>query len=144
MVDDRAPRCHVVVAGDSYRARQGTEFSTGISAQSVGAAGICLHLSVIPPGARAKAHLHAGHETAIYVIEGAVDTWYGESLEECVTARTGEFIYIPAGMPHLPVNRSQTQPLTVVLARTDPNEQESVVLLPELDERLGPSGSLPS
>jgi uncharacterized RmlC-like cupin family protein len=70
------------------------------------------------------------------VLEGKVDTWFGEELDRCITAGPGDFIYIPAGMPHLPVNRSSTQPLIVVLARTDPNDQESVVLLPELDGRL--------
>ncbi len=39
----------------------------------------------------------------------------------------------PADTPHLAYNRSQTEPATAVVARTDPNEQESVVLLPELD-----------
>jgi uncharacterized RmlC-like cupin family protein len=33
------------------------------------------------------------------------------------------------GMPHLPYNPSADEPCTAVLARTDPNEQESVVLL---------------
>ena len=46
----------------------------------------------------------------------------------------GDFIYIPAGVPHLPYNASETEPATAVLARTDPNEQESVVLRPDLDE----------
>jgi uncharacterized RmlC-like cupin family protein len=36
-------------------------------------------------------------------------------------------------VPHLPYNRSQTNPVTAIVARTDPNEQESVVMLPELD-----------
>ncbi|MNG40163.1 Cupin domain protein [compost metagenome] len=45
----------------------------------------------------------------------------------------GDFLYIPAGMPHLPYNPSDTEPCSCVLARTDPNEQESVHLLPELD-----------
>jgi uncharacterized RmlC-like cupin family protein len=36
-------------------------------------------------------------------------------------------------VPHLPYNPSQTDEAVVVIARTDPNEQESVVLLPELD-----------
>ena len=36
-------------------------------------------------------------------------------------------------MPHLPANASDTEPCSAVLARTDPNEQESVVLCPELD-----------
>jgi uncharacterized RmlC-like cupin family protein len=34
-------------------------------------------------------------------------------------------------MPHLPANPSDSQPCTAILARTDPNEQESVVLLDE-------------
>ena len=40
---------------------------------------------------------------------------------------------IPANTPHLPYNMSQTEPATAVISRTDPNEQESVLLLPELD-----------
>ena len=36
-------------------------------------------------------------------------------------------------MPHRPYNRSQTEPTVAIISRTDPNEQESVVLLPELD-----------
>jgi len=49
--------------------------------------------------------------------------------------RPGDFLYIPAGLPHVAVNRSQT-PAFVVEARTDPNEQESVVLRPDLDSRV--------
>jgi uncharacterized RmlC-like cupin family protein len=41
-------------------------------------------------------------------------------------------LYIPANTPHLPANTS-SEPCVAVLARTDPHEQESVVLLPELD-----------
>ena len=45
----------------------------------------------------------------------------------------GLIVYIPANVPHLPYNLSETEPCTAVIARTDPNEQESVVLLPHLD-----------
>jgi uncharacterized RmlC-like cupin family protein len=41
--------------------------------------------------------------------------------------------HIPAGVPHLPYNPSETVPYVGLIARTDPNEQESVILLPELD-----------
>ena len=41
-------------------------------------------------------------------------------------------LYIPAGEPHLPFN-SGPEPVVAVIARTDPNEQESVTLLPELE-----------
>jgi uncharacterized RmlC-like cupin family protein len=50
-----------------------------------------------------------------------------------MVTRTGDFVYIPAGMPHLPFNTSSTEALAV-LSRTDPREQESVRLLPELDK----------
>jgi uncharacterized RmlC-like cupin family protein len=45
----------------------------------------------------------------------------------------GDYLYIPAGMPHLPYNPSSTEACTAVIARTDPNEQEGVLLRPELD-----------
>jgi uncharacterized RmlC-like cupin family protein len=92
-----------------------------------------MQLLTMPPGARAKAHKHEAHETAIYVISGEAGMWYGERLERHMITRAGDFVYIPADMPHLPYNRSQTELATAVIARTDPNEQESVVMLPELD-----------
>ena len=47
-------------------------------------------------------------------------------------AEAGDLIYIPADTPHLPFNPGPDA-CTAVIARTDPNEQESVVLLPELE-----------
>ena len=93
---------------------------------------ICMHVVTIPPGARAKAHLHESHETAIYVLSGEAVTFFGDRLEEQAVTRAGDMFYIPAGVPHLPANLSDA-PVTAVIARTDPNEQESVVLLPDLD-----------
>jgi uncharacterized RmlC-like cupin family protein len=129
--------CAVVPVGDSFHGKQGLSYFAGISAETVGARGLCMHLVTFPPGARANAHLHQDHETAIYILQGESEMWFGEGLRERLTARAGEFLYIPAGMPHLPANASQTEPCVAVLARTDPNEQESVVLLPELDGAAG-------
>jgi uncharacterized RmlC-like cupin family protein len=113
--------------------RQGLEYAWGISAESVGARGICAHLVRIPPGGRARAHLHAGHETAIYMLAGTAVTWFGDGLRERVVNTVGDLIYIPPGCPHLPVNPSASEEAVALVARTDPSEQESVVLLPELD-----------
>jgi uncharacterized RmlC-like cupin family protein len=134
MVTQKTPMCRVIHTGETYRGKQALTYFSGISAENTGARGICMHLLTIPPGGRAKTHLHEHHETAIYVISGEAAMWYGERLEEHVVTRTGDFVYIPAGMPHLPYNTSDTEPCTAVIARTDPNEQESVVLLPELDD----------
>jgi uncharacterized RmlC-like cupin family protein len=62
--------------------------------------------------------------------------YHGEQLEQEMRCGPGDMIYIPAGVPHLPTNASDTEECVAVLARTDPNEQESVVLRPDLDELL--------
>ncbi|MDI7860686.1 cupin domain-containing protein [Rhizobiaceae bacterium n13] len=126
------PTCHVVRPSHAYGGKQGLSYFEGIAAETVGSTGICMHLLTIPPGVRARAHLHEDHETAIYVLSGEAHTWYGDRLENHVVTRSGEFLYIPAGVPHLPANLGHA-PCTAVIARTDPKEQESVVLLPELD-----------
>jgi uncharacterized RmlC-like cupin family protein len=129
-----AGKCTVIHSGETYTGKQGLSYFAGISAQSVGAHGICMHVLTIPPGGRAKAHLHESHETAIYMISGVTELWYGEDLSEHLRANAGDFVYIPEGMPHLPINSSPTEPAVALIARTDPNEQESVVLLPHLDD----------
>ena len=126
--------CRLIKPGDSYDGRQGLTYFGGISAESTGAQGICMHMLRMPPGARAHAHLHADHETAIYLLAGKVDMWYGAELEEHMVMQAGEFLYIPAGVPHLPYNPYDAEAVAV-LARTDPNEQESVVLRPDLEDR---------
>jgi uncharacterized RmlC-like cupin family protein len=126
--------CAVVRTGETFHGKQGLDYFAGISAETVGAEAICLHMLAIPPGGRANAHLHENHETAIYMLSGTAEMWYGEGLGEYLTVSAGDFLYIPAGVPHLPANPSDSEPAVAVLARTDPNEQESVVLLPELND----------
>jgi uncharacterized RmlC-like cupin family protein len=126
--------CRVVHGAQTYEGRQGLSYFAGVSAENTGAKALCLHLLTIPAGGRAKAHLHENHESAIYIVSGEAHTWWGDGLSEHVVVGPGDFIYIPAGVPHLPVNRSAIEPITALVARTDPNEQESVVLLPDLDD----------
>jgi uncharacterized RmlC-like cupin family protein len=134
---NRVLTCRVVRPSAAFIGKQALLYAPGISAESVGAQGIHLQVVTIPPGGRAKAHKHDGHETAIYILSGESGMWYGENLEEHLFAGTGSFVYIPAGMPHLPYNLSATESCLAIISRTDPNEQESVVLLPELDGAFG-------
>lgn len=128
----QAPDCKLIRPSETYAGKQGFSYIEGISAESAGAKGIAMMLLTVPPGGRAKAHMHEAHETAIYVLSGEVDTYYGDRLQHFVVTKAGDMFYIPPGMPHLPVNRGSV-PAVAVIARTDPNEQESVVLLPELE-----------
>src|SRR6266481_5185067 len=116
--------CRVVGPGPEIVSKQGHLSSTGISAESLGAQRIHLQVVIIPPAVRTKAHKHDGHESAIHILSGESGMWYGERLEEHLTAKAGDFVYIPAGIPHLPYNLSATESCVAVIARTDPNEQE--------------------
>lgn len=116
----------------TYTGKQGFSYFEGIAKETVGSQGVCMHLLTVPPGGRAKAHKHATHETAIYVISGAAKMYWGERLEHCMDTVAGDMIYIPADVPHLPFNDGD-EPAVAIIARTDPHEQESVVLLPELE-----------
>lgn len=107
--------------------RQRLPYFIGVSAATAGATGLSMHMVVIPPGARADPHMHEGYETAIYVLEGRVETRYGDRLEQSVVSETGDFLFIPPGVPHEAINLSDTEPARAIVARNDANEQERVV-----------------
>jgi uncharacterized RmlC-like cupin family protein len=130
---DETPTCRVVRARAAEAGVTGFDYQAGISAETVGSRGLCLQLLEIPPGGRARPHLHEAHETAIYMLSGTAEMRYGEGLREHLEVGPGDFLYIPANMPHLPYNPSASQPAVALIARTDPNAQESVVLLSEPD-----------
>ena len=126
----RVEECRIVRPdeGGGYAGKQGLDYFVGISAENCGAERLCLHLLELPPGAEARPHLHEGHESAVYVLEGTAAMRHGPGLERVDTVRAGDFVFIPAGVPHQPINRSD-RPVRALVARSDPNEQESVVLL---------------
>ena len=129
MKEQAARTCVLIERSQQYRGKQGLEYFAGVSAETAGSTGLCLHVVTIPPLARAKPHLHENHESAVYVLSGEAGMWYGENLREHVWLRAGDFLYIPANTPHLPYNASESEPCMGLIARTDPNEQESVTLL---------------
>jgi uncharacterized RmlC-like cupin family protein len=108
--------------------RQGLPNFVGISAETAGARGLSMNLVVIPPGAAAEPHFHKGFESAVYVLEGRVETRYGPGLEASVITEAGDFLFIPPDVPHQPVNLSETETARAVVVRNDPREQEHVIL----------------
>ena len=100
----------------------------GISAQTAGATGLSMNLVIIPAGAAAEPHFHKGFESAVYVLEGRVETRYGPGLEKSVISEAGDFLYIPPDVPHQPINLSETTAARAIVVRNDPNEQEHVIL----------------
>ena len=100
----------------------------GISAETAGARGLSINLVIIPPGASAEPHFHKGFESAVYVLNGRVETRYGPKLEQSVITAAGDFLFIPPDVPHQPVNLSKTEAARAIVVRNDPNEQEHVIL----------------
>jgi uncharacterized RmlC-like cupin family protein len=128
--------CVVIRGGETYDGKQGVSLASGVSETSAGSRALCMHVLTIPPGTRGTPHLHDSHETAIYIAEGEVEVWHGTGLVGRAVLRAGDFLYVPPGIPHLPVNRGGVS-MVAVVARTDPAEQESVMVLdlpPHLSE----------
>ena len=56
----------------------------------------------------------------------------GDQLEHREIARTGDYLFVPAKVPHVAVNRGKT-PAVFIGVRNEATAQESVVLLANLD-----------
>lgn len=98
----------------------------GISENTANSKGISMNVVIIPAGAKATPHYHEGFETAIYLLKGNVQTFYGEDLKESCINTQGDFVYIPAGVPHMPMNLSDTEEAIAIVSRNNANEQETV------------------
>ena len=125
---DLKKRVTLVRAGSKIMTRQKLPYYVGISKDTAGAKGLSMNRVVIPPGAKGEPHYHKDFETAIYLLEGRVDTRYGKNLKESILTEKGDFLFIPPGVPHQPVNLSATEPAVAIVSRNDPNELENVVM----------------
>ena len=117
----------VVRPASETMSRQHLPYYVGISETTAGAKNISMNLIVIPPAGAAEPHLHKGYETAIYLLKGRVATRYGHKLEKSIICQKGDFILIKPDVPHQPINLSVAEPALAIVARSDPNEHESVV-----------------
>jgi uncharacterized RmlC-like cupin family protein len=126
LIDEQATVITVRPARDVI-SKQGLPQFVGISGATAGAKGLSMNLVVIPPAGAAEPHVHKGYESAVFLIEGRVETRYGAGLKKSVINKAGEFLFIPPNVPHQPVNLSNTKPARAIVSRNDPNEQEHVV-----------------
>ena len=120
----------VIRPGPEPVGRQQLDYFLGVSGDTCGSTGLAMHLVVVPPGAVAEAHYHDGYETAVYQLEGRVETRYGKELERSVVTEAGDFLFVPPGVPHQAANLRSTEPAVALIARNDAGEQERVVPYP--------------
>lgn len=123
----------VVKGGAGYRAEQGTDYAPGVSAETVGATALWLGIVTLPAGQRTKAHIHERHKSGFYMLSGEeVELWTGDNLQHRDVAHPGDYLFIPANVLHVAVNRG-TKPAVFVGARNEATAQESVVMYPATD-----------
>ncbi|HEV3362878.1 MAG TPA: cupin domain-containing protein [Acidimicrobiia bacterium] len=126
MLGTRSTQAMTVVRPDEETlSKQCLPYFVGVSGASAGATRISMNLVIIPPHGSAEPHFHRGFETAVYMMKGRVDVRYGPELEELLVLEEGDFLFIPADMPHQPINHADEAAFAIV-ARNDANEQESV------------------
>ena len=128
---DLKGRVVMVRPEESIATKQNLPYFVGISQETVGAKGLSMNMVVIPPGGSPKAHYHKDFETAIYLLKGRVETWFGKNLKESMINEEGDFVYIPPGVPHKPINLSGTETALAIVSRNDPNEHENVIAYEE-------------
>lgn len=130
---DTVPQVVLLQPKTTGEARQGIPQYFGISHDSAGAQGLSMNVTAFGPGGKSKAHFHRNFETAIYAVTGHVALFHGQKLEFCDILKPGCFCYIPANVPHVAFNLSDTETAMSISSRNDAREQENVVLMPELD-----------
>ena len=129
-------KASVVKSGPGYRAEQGSDYEPGISTETVGSKSIWLGMITLPPGKRTRAHVHERHETALYMLSGdEMELWTGDQLQYRDAVRPGDYIFIPANMLHVAVNRGNHSAVFIG-TRNEATAQESVVLRPEMDRMV--------
>ncbi|HEY4348392.1 MAG TPA: cupin domain-containing protein [Gaiellaceae bacterium] len=114
-------------------AKQDLEALFGVNEVTAGSRGLSMLVTMLAPGKCSNAHYHIDSETSIYGVSGHARMFYGDDLEHVHDIGPGDFVYIPPFCPHKTYNLSREERAVFVTARTDPFEQERVVVLPEVD-----------
>jgi uncharacterized RmlC-like cupin family protein len=75
-------------------------------------------VSIVEPGSKAGIHHHGEQETIAYVLNGECFVQWGEHGEFGGIARQGDFIHVPAWLPHMEINQSQDHSFEWVVVRS--------------------------
>jgi uncharacterized RmlC-like cupin family protein len=74
----------------------------------------------VEPGARTGIHHHGEQQTIAYVLAGVCLVRWGANGEHSASARAGDFIHVPAFLPHMEINPSDIEPFRWVVVRSTP------------------------
>src|ERR1700744_1392850 len=72
----------------------------------------------VEPGSRTGIHHHGEQDTIAYVLSGMSEVRWGARGEFAARAKAGDFIHVPAFLPHMEVNPSETDSFHWVVVRS--------------------------
>jgi uncharacterized RmlC-like cupin family protein len=84
------------------------------------ASGMWGGLFTVTPGARTGIHHHGEQQTIAYVLSGVCEVRWGAKGEFAASAKAGDFIHVPAFLPHMEINPSSSEPFQWVVVRSTP------------------------
>jgi uncharacterized RmlC-like cupin family protein len=83
---------------------------------------------LVEPAARTAIHHHGEQHTIAYVLSGTSYVRWGERGEFDATLHAGDFLYVPAWLPHQEINPSKSLPFQWIVVRS--TSEPIVVNLP--------------
>jgi uncharacterized RmlC-like cupin family protein len=84
---------------------------------------------VVEPSAKTGIHHHGEQDTVVYVLEGEACVRWGSLGEHSATVAAGDFLHVPAWLPHQELNPSKEHAFRWVVVRSTP--EPIVVNLPD-------------
>jgi len=72
----------------------------------------------VKPGARTGIHHHGAQQTVAYVLQGVCEIRWGAHGDYAATAKAGDFIHVPAYLPHMEINPSSSESFRWVVVRS--------------------------
>jgi uncharacterized RmlC-like cupin family protein len=83
----------------------------------------------VEAGARTGIHHHGEQQTIAYVLSGVCEVRWGARGEYRAYAKIGDFIHVPAYVPHMEINPSDSEPFRWLVVRS--TSSPIVVNLPD-------------
>jgi uncharacterized RmlC-like cupin family protein len=72
----------------------------------------------VEPGSRTGIHHHGEQETIAYVLSGICEIRWGKTGESVARAKAGDFLHVPAFLPHMEINPSNQESFRWVVVRS--------------------------
>ena len=99
----------------------GLKIVSGVGPQHTPATKIWFGKASNPPGYRSLPHHHGEAETGAYLLSGRARIFFGKDFQEYVDVAEGDFMFVPAQIPHVEVNMSTTDELWWLVCRSPDN-----------------------